>query len=199
MFITFEGGEGAGKTTLIDRLHTFLQKEGKSVLLTRAPGGTEVGALIRDILLRHEPLSSRTELFLFLADRSEHVAQIIRPALANGAIVLCDRFNDSSVAYQGVGRGFGEQWVAELCAFACDGLQPDLTFYLDLDPKIGLQRVQRTKDRIEGEKLAFHQKIRAAYLTIAKKEPARFHVLDATKTPEEVFEEACSHILSVIH
>ena len=159
---------------------------------TRAPGGTITGNLVRDIVLHHKgALCSRAELLLFLADRSQHVEEVIQPALKNGMVVLCDRFNDSTMAYQGGARGFDPEWVSKLCAFATQNLQPDITLYLDLDPKEGLNRVHhRTKDRIEAESLAFHQKIREAYLAIAKKEPKRFHVLDASKSPDEVFAQA---------
>ena len=148
--------------------------------------------------LHRQPLSTRTELFLYLADRAEHVDRVIIPELESGSIVLCDRFHDSTVAYQGVGRGFGVEWTTQLCAFASAGLQPDLTFYLDIDPILGLSRVQRSKDRIEAEDIAFHQKIREAYLAIAKNEPDRFRVIDASRAPEQVYEEVCSQILSVI-
>lgn len=198
MFITFEGGEGAGKTTLIQKVNTELQQRGKKTLQTRAPGGTQIGSAIRDMLLHIQGLSPRSELLLFLADRAQHVDEIIRPALEQGSIVLCDRFNDSTLAYQGGARGFDEEWICSLCNFATKNLQPDITLYLDIDPKIGLGRVSRSKDRIESEKLAFHQKIRDAYLRIAQKEPQRFHLLDATKTPDEVFKAACSIIFSVI-
>lgn len=198
MFITFEGGEGAGKTTLIQKISSELQKRGMKILQTRAPGGTQIGSAIRDMLLHIQGLSPRSELLLFLADRAQHVEEIIRPALQDGSVVLCDRFNDSTLAYQGGARGFDEAWVRSLCNFATGDLQPDLTLYLDIDPKIGLARVSRSKDRIESEKLAFHQKIRDAYLSIAQKEPERFHVLDAGKTPEEVFNDACSIIFSAI-
>lgn len=191
MFITFEGGEGAGKTTLIERIYSEFQKRGKKAMKTRAPGGTITGNLVRDILLHKGALCPRAELLLFLADRSQHVEEVIQPALKSGTVVLCDRFNDSTMAYQGGARGFDPEWVGKLCAFATNNLQPDITLYLDLDPKEGLNRVHhRTKDRIEAESLAFHQKIRDAYLAIAKKEPKRFHVLDASKSPDEVFAQA---------
>jgi dTMP kinase len=174
-----------------------LQKQGKKVLKTRAPGGTQVGSAIRDVLLHIQGLSSRAELFLFLADRSEHVDKVILPALQSGTLVLCDRFNDSTLAYQGGARGFDEEQVRKLCAFATQDLQPDLTLYLDIDPQLGLSRVRRSKDRIESEQITFHEKIRQVYLKIAKKEPDRFHVLDASKAPEEVYKEACSIIFKV--
>lgn len=191
MFITFEGGEGAGKTTLIQRIYDEFEKRGKKAMKTRAPGGTITGNLVRDILLHKEGLCPRAELLLFLADRSQHVDEVILPALKNGIVVLCDRFNDSTLAYQGGARGFDSDWVQKLCSFATQNLQPDLTLYLDLDPQDGLKRVDhRTKDRIEKESLSFHQKIREAYLAIAKKEPKRFHVLNASRSPDDVFSQA---------
>ena len=160
LLITFEGGEGAGKTTLIEKLYEDLKQRGCSVIKTREPGGTEIGKEVRNWLLhsRNVPLGKRTELLLFLADRAQHVDELILPALSQGAIVLCDRFNDSSVAYQGGARGIDLESVKELCAFACDRLVPDLTLYLDLDPEIGFARNQKSrqgKDRIESETLAF--------------------------------------------
>lgn len=192
MFISFEGGEGAGKSTLIQKIHEEFLKREKSILLTRAPGGTMTGELIRHLLLHHDEkdISSRCELFLFLADRAQHVEQIILPALKEHKIVLCDRFNDSTVAYQGGARGFDPNWVRKLCHFATNNLEPDITLYLDIDPHEGLKRVQRSKDRIEKEDIAFHQKIRMAYLEIAKNEPQRFHVLDASQSPDDVFQQA---------
>ncbi len=192
MFISFEGGEGAGKSTLITKLYEYLQAQKKPVLLTRAPGGTMTGELIRHLLLHHDEkdISSRTELFLFLADRAQHVQEVILPALEARKFVLCDRFNDSTVAYQGGARGFDPEWIRKLCHFATQDLEPVITLYLDIDPQEGLRRVQRTKDRIEKENLPFHQKIRQAYLAIAKKDPKRFHVLDGSKTPDAVFQDA---------
>ena len=192
LLISFEGGEGAGKSTLIHKVYEYLQAEKKPVLLTRAPGGTMTGELIRHLLLHHneQDVSSRTELFLFLADRAQHVQEVILPALAQKKIVLCDRFNDSTVAYQGGARGFDPDWVRTLCHFATQNLEPIITLYLDIDPHEGLKRVQRSKDRIEQEDITFHQKIRTAYLSIAKKEPKRFHVLDGSKPPQDVFQDA---------
>lgn len=192
MFISFEGGEGAGKSTLIQKIYEHLLQLEQPVLLTRAPGGTMTGELIRHLLLHHDEkdISSRSELFLFLADRAQHVQEVILPALAQKKIVLCDRFNDSTVAYQGGARGFDPSWVRQLCLFATQDLEPNLTLYLDIDPQEGLSRVKRSKDRIEKEALSFHQKIRSAYLAIAKKDPKRFHVLDGSKAPHDVFEQA---------
>jgi dTMP kinase len=192
VLISFEGGEGAGKSTLIQKIYDDLILRQKNVLLTRAPGGTMTGELIRHLLLHHDvnDVSPRCELFLFLADRSQHVQEVILPALAKNLIVLCDRFNDSTVAYQGGARGFDPDWVRKLCLFATQNLEPNITLYLDIDPHEGLKRVSRSKDRIEKEAITFHEKIRAAYLEIAKKEPKRFHVIDASKSPEDVFAQA---------
>jgi dTMP kinase len=202
-FLTFEGGDGAGKSTLIDKLHRYLERMGKSILKTRAPGGTKVGETIRSLLLTKSetPLSERGELFLFLADRAQHVDEIIYPALQKGQIVLCDRYNDSTVAYQGTARGFEPVWTRSLCDFATKGLQPDLTLYLDIDPKIGLSRVANTgidKDRIESEALSFHEKIRLAFHNIAKEEPKRFRILDASRSPDDVFEQALGILNDVL-
>ncbi len=194
LFITFEGGDGAGKSTLIDKIHRYLEQD-SDVITTRAPGGTAIGQKIRDLLLHtHDlPLSARCELLLYLADRAQHVEELIVPALQQGKIVLCDRFNDSTIAYQGGARGLDAEVVSQLCQLACSDLKPDLTLYLDLDPKIGLERIKKTglaKDRIESETLQFHQNIRKTFKEIAKKEPKRFIIIDASKTPDEVFTQA---------
>ena len=192
MLISFEGGDGAGKSTLIQKIYDDLNAQGQDVLLTRAPGGTMTGELIRHLLLHHDEkdISPRCELFLFLADRAQHVQEVILPALQQKRIVLCDRFNDSTVAYQGGARGFDLDWIRKLCLFATQNLEPDITLYLDIDPEEALKRVNRSKDRIEKEALEFHKKIRGAYLEIAKKEPKRFHVIDASRNPDDVFTEA---------
>lgn len=193
-FVTFEGGDGAGKTTLVGNLARRLKEKGLPVVLTRAPGGTDLGQKIRDLLLHGKDyaIAKRAELFLFLADRAQHVEQLIRPALEDGKIVLCDRFNDSTIAYQGHARGLSEDIVAKQCALACDGVQPDCTFYLDIAPQIGLERVQKggAKDRIEAESLEFHEKIRSAFLRIAKREPERVFILDASLPLKEVERQA---------
>ncbi|MBS3904976.1 MAG: dTMP kinase [Simkania sp.] len=194
MLITFEGGEGAGKSTLIKHLAQEMESLGYSILCTRAPGSLRIGEKIRDLLLHSDlgEITPKTELFLFLADRASHVDHEIRPALEMDKIVLCDRFNDSTVAYQGMARGLGEDEVEKLCTFACSGLKPDLTFYLDIDPALGLQRATSVanSDRIESETLAFHQRIREAYQHIAKKEPKRVYLIDAKQPPEHVYKQA---------
>ncbi|MBX7065949.1 MAG: dTMP kinase [Parachlamydiales bacterium] len=192
-FISFEGGEGAGKTTLIEEMARQLSKEGHHVLKTREPGGTKLGEHIRAILLQHtEPVSAYAELSLFLASRAQHIMEVIGPALEAGKIVLCDRFNDSSVAYQGAARGLGMEQVSAFCKFISQGVEPQLTLYLDLDPRIGLARAakERKQDRIEAETIMFHEKIREAYLEIHRAERHRFHLIDANLPPAKVFEEA---------
>lgn len=203
VFITFEGGEGAGKTTVIQSLETALKQEGRDVLSTREPGGSELGAKIRHLLLeqRTPPICCRAELLLFLADRAEHVSAVLLPALEQGKIILCDRFTDSTYAYQGVARGLPSPLLAPLCAFASQDLTPDLTFYLDIDPEIGLSRVVKArtaKDRIESETISFHQKLREAFSQIAKDHPQRVTTLDGTSSPQALFHLAKQKINRLI-
>lgn len=200
VLITFEGGEGAGKTTLINHLYGSLSSETRSVMKTRQPGGTPLGAKIRELLLTpaEKPVAPLAELFLFLADRAQHVEESIRPALDKGTIVLCDRFCDSTIAYQGAARGLDLDLIEELCLFSTSDLIPDLTFYLDIDPKIGFERVRKERgkgDRIEQETLEFHTRIRDCYLALAEKEPHRIFVLDATDSIEEIHQTA----LEIVH
>lgn len=189
LFVSFEGGEGAGKTTLIDSLARQIAARGHHVIKTREPGGTYLGEHVRTLLLDQRELSPYAELFLFLAARAQHLQEVIRPALEERKIVLCDRFNDSTVAYQGMGRGLGEEKVAELCRYACQELEPDVTFYLDIDPKQGLMRARRDHptDRIESEGVEFHKRIREAFLGMKQK---RIHFIDASQSPETVCAEA---------
>jgi dTMP kinase len=201
LFITFEGGEGAGKTTLIEQISRKLAEEGYNVLRTREPGGTQLGEHIRAILLQHtEAVSPYAELCLFLASRAQHILEVIGPALEEGKIVLCDRFNDSSIAYQGAARGLGMERVAEFCEFISQGLRPNLTLYLDLDPELGLSRAAkaRKQDRIESETIMFHKKIREAFIAIHKGDQHRFRLVDATLPPERVFQEAMKFIHPVL-
>ena len=196
LFITFEGGEGAGKTTLISRLELELRKQGGQILVTREPGGTELGKQIRRLLLHKEPsvqISPHAELLLFLADRAQHLDQVIKPALLKGVTVLCDRFNDSTIAYQGYARGLGVEAVEQLCKLVCGDSVPDLTFYLDIDPKLGMERAirqQRVMDRMETEQIAFHEKVRQGFLKIADKDKPRVCVIDARQSADKVFEQA---------
>lgn len=201
LFITFEGGEGAGKTTLVDGIQKSLQAQGLSVLRTREPGGTPLGEAIRGLLLEQKrgmPIGAEAECLLFLAARAQHLDGVIAPALNQGKIVLCDRFHDSSIAYQGGGRCLGIAHVKNLCDLVCRGVKPTLTFYLDIDPEVGLRRAAqaRSADRMEQEKLTFHQRVRDAFLLLAKEDPERICVLDATKTPDELLNEALRKIES---
>jgi len=202
ILISFEGGEGAGKTTLIEGIFRHLYSLKRHVIKTREPGGTPFGEKVRALLLSdfETPPSPYAELALFLASRAEHVAQVILPALEKGMVVLCDRFHDSSIAYQGIARGLGKKEVEEMSLFLSQGLEPCLTFYLDIDPSIGLQRVAKSRghDRMEQEGLAFHRKIREAYLELVKESPDRMIRLDATLPKERVYQEAMGHIAKML-
>lgn len=185
-FITIEGIEGAGKSTLAEALRQRLISNNLEVVLTREPGGGEIGDLIRDLLLDlGKQMSLRAELLLFEAARAQHVDEVIAPALGRGAIVICDRFADSSIAYQGRARGIEADTITCLNDFATQGLKPNLTILLDLAADAGLAR-QRSVDRISSEGLAFHESVREGYLAIARAEPDRVVVVDAARPFEEV-------------
>jgi dTMP kinase len=190
-FVVFEGGEGAGKSTQIEAFTRWLEARGDEVVATREPGGTKIGQRVRDVLLDPElaDMNERAEALLYAADRAQHVAEVIRPNLEQGKIVVSDRFLDSSLAYQGIGRGLGLQQIYDISEWATGGLLPDLVFYMKLDPEVGLERVGDDRDRIELEERDFHDRVGAAYMQIAEKYPARFVVLDAGKPPEEVHAE----------
>lgn len=182
-FISFEGVEGCGKSTLMESLAQRLEARSLPVVRTREPGGTPAGERIRDLVLdaRHESLSPLSELFLMLASRAQVVAEVIRPALERGDIVLCDRYGDASTAYQGVGRGLGLERVEELNRLATGELYPDLTFLVDLDPEEGRRRIGgRGRDRMEQEASAFHLRVREGYRELAQRHPERFVTLDGT-------------------
>ncbi len=189
LFVTFEGGDGSGKSTQSALLAEWLQNQGRTVVLTREPGGTELGDEIRDIVLhRRGHISPRAEALLYAADRAHHIATKVRPALAEGAIVLQDRYLDSSVAYQGAGRVLSPEEVRNLSLWAAEDLLPDLTILLDLDETVGRDRLKaRTKyDRLEDEEQDFHARVRAGYLALAQAEPDRFLVLAATDPVESI-------------
>jgi dTMP kinase len=190
LFVTFEGGDGVGKSTQARLLEEWLTDAGRTVVRTREPGGTEVGVLIRDIVLHHRgEVSARAEALLYAADRAHHVESVVRPALARGEVVIQDRYLDSSVAYQGAGRVLGADEVRELSLWAVEGLLPDLTVLLDLDPGIARGRLDaddKPFDRLESEKAEFHERVREAFLGLATAEPGRFLVLDAALPPIEL-------------
>lgn len=187
MFIAFEGGEGAGKSTQEGLLAEHLVQLGRTVVRTREPGGTPAAEAIRQVVLspEYEGLDDRAEALLFAAARGEHATRVIRPALQRGDVVICDRFIDSSIAYQGVGRELGIDRVRELSMWATGGLLPDLTVVLDIDPRIGLSRVAEP-DRLEAQPLEYHQRVRRGFLDLAQADPARYLVLDASGEVGEI-------------
>ncbi len=183
-FITFEGPDGSGKTTQINLLKDYLIGEGYEVIMTREPGGTAIGEAIRNIILdiKHEEMDPVTEMLLYAASRAQHVNQLIRPALEEGKTVLCDRFVDSSIAYQGVGRGLGIETVEEINKVALGGISPNITFFLDIDPEVGLERGQARgngADRLELEALEFHKKVYQGFRALCSRYPHRFKRIDA--------------------
>jgi dTMP kinase len=200
LFVAFEGVEGAGKGTQIRLAKEWLEEQGAEVLVTREPGGTEVGEQLRTMLLDHETghIEPKTEALLFAASRSQHVASVIRPALAEGKVVITDRYIDSSLAYQGWARGLGEQDVLTLNVWATQGLFPDLVILLHLEPEAGLLRSLEEPDRIEMEGGDFHAKVSDAYLRIAEEHPERFVIVDADDTPEKVHERVVEALKRVL-
>lgn len=198
-FIAFEGGEGAGKSTQERLLTDALVARGHVVTRTREPGGTPAGEAIRHVLLSPEytGLDHRAEALLFAAARGEHVARVVRPALARGEVVICDRYLDSSVAYQGYGRDLGPERVRDLSLWATGGLLPDLTVLLDIDPAIGLGRFV-DRDRLEAEPLAYHQRVRAGFLALAAADPGRYLVLDAQQDTDAIAEAVLARVLAVV-
>lgn len=186
-FITLEGGDGAGKTTVLGRVAAYLQNHSMPYIITREPGGIEIAEKIRSIILNpaHTAMDSRTEALLYAAARSQHLAEVVEPALQQGLTVLCDRFVDSSLVYQGHARGLGIGNVQSINDFATGGLKPDLTFYLDVDPEVGLARIAANQDRevnrLDLENLSFHQKVREGYQQVVQSDPDRVVVLDANR------------------
>lgn len=198
VFITFEGGDGSGKSTQLRLLGERLRAEGREVVETAEPGGTAIGSQIRRILLdrKNSELCATAELLLMFASRAQNVDQVIMPALGEGKIVLCDRFTDSSLVYQGAARGLGSETVLELDRIACRGLIPDLTIYVDVDVETGLARTQKRNVDIQGietrldeQEAAFHRKARDAYLRLAADEPRRIKLVDGSRDPESVASE----------
>jgi len=185
-FIVLEGGDGVGKSTQRALLGRWLEERGYEVVLTREPGGTELGDLLRSALLHGGHVDARTEALLFATDRAHHVHTVVRPALERGAMVVSDRYLDSSAAYQGAARELGMDEVRDLSLWATNHLLPDLTIVLDLDPEVAVARREGAPDRLERESLDFHRRVRAGFLLLAAADPARYLVLDATKDPREL-------------
>lgn len=207
MFITLEGCEGAGKTTLMQSIAEWFSQKGHDVVATREPGGTVLGQALRSIVVDKVQMDivPPAELFLYMADRAQHVAEVIKPALAQGCVVISDRYIDSTIAYQGYARGLSEQQIQELCTMATGGLLPDHTLVLDLDPAIGLERVVKRlqkegnilgKTRYEEEALEFHQSLRNAYLKLAEKD-GRYVVFNAEKDLAAVREDVLRWLASI--
>lgn len=205
-FLSFEGGEGSGKTTQWQLLTRALQERGIPLVATREPGGTPAGMAIRRLLLTPEgsALEPLPELLLYAADRAHHVAQVIAPALQAGKWVLCDRYQDSTTVYQGMVRGIAEDRIQTLAQWATGGLKPHLTFLFDVAPEVGLQRSKSRlaeqnsrEDRFETEAVHFHEKVRQGFLKLAKREPERFVVLDASLDPETLHQRVLNKVLTL--
>jgi len=196
-FITFEGLDGAGKSTQLAALGAMLAQRGQACITTREPGGTALGESLRELLL-HRQMTPVTELLLIFAARAEHVEATIRPALARGAWVLCDRFTDATIAYQCHGRGLPRPWVDELQSWAHPGLRPDLTLLFDIDPDAAASRrlaAGTTPDRFESQRMEFHRRVRDGYRALANAEPDRFLVLDATRPATETSAAVAQRVL----
>jgi dTMP kinase len=199
LFITFEGVEGSGKTTQIQRLKKYLTQKGIPCKVTREPGGCSIGEKIRKILLNpdHREMVPTTELLLYEAARAQHVKEVIKPFLEKEGVVLCDRFSDATLAYQGAGRRMDLKWIQRLNHLSSQGIRPDVTFLLDCPSDVGLKRAiqrnrtlrQEREERFEREEIEFHRRVRKGYLAIARKEPRRVKVIDTRKGEEKVFEK----------
>lgn len=192
--ITLEGGEGSGKSTILDMIREFLEGHAIDFMVTREPGGVPISEKIRNIILdvNHTEMDARTEALLYAAARRQHLVEKVLPALDQGKVVIFDRFVDSSLVYQGYCRGIGVEEVYQLNLFATEGFTPDVTLYLDVDPEIGLKRVNsgdREVNRLDLENMDFHEKVREGYLILAEKNPNRYHMIDANKSLESVYKQ----------
>jgi dTMP kinase len=194
LFLCFEGGDGAGKSTQVRLLTAELEARGREVLVTRQPGGTALGAQIRELVLHGDHVSPRAEALLFAADKAHHVDELIRPALASGTVVVTDRYTDSSIAYQGAGRDLGADEIRELQHWAVGGLFPDLTIVLDVSPEVGRARRGDLHDRLESEADIFHAAVRQGFLDLAAREPQRYLVIDAGLPAEQIHAEVVARI-----
>ncbi len=199
LFVAFEGGDGAGKSTQAALLEQWLTGAGREVVRTREPGGTVVGRAIREVVLHGDHVAPRAEALLFAADRAHHVAEVVRPALERGAVVLTDRYVDSSLAYQGAGRALGVDEVARLSQWATEGLKPDLVVLLDVDPLVGLSRAGETPDRIEAESLDFHERVRQGFLDLAGADHDRYLVIPADQPSDRVLALVQERLSGVVH
>jgi dTMP kinase len=196
-FITFEGAEGSGKSTQIEKVFRYIKEERKKdVMILREPGGVAISEKIRDILLdvHNAEMCSEAETLLYMAARAQLTEQVLLPALKAGKIVLCDRFLDSTIVYQGYGNGVDLQLIEQIGKFATQNVQPQLTFLFDIDAKIGLARIQREKDRIENRAIDYHNRVRQGYLTIAQENPERIKVIEVNKSKEEIAEIVRAHV-----
>lgn len=199
LFITFEGADGCGKTTQLNKIAELLKEKGYEVVTTREPGSLEIGQKIRNILLHHDGIvSDNCEMFLFLADRAQHVDTFIKPAIESGKIVLCDRHTDSTIAYQGYGRGNDIEKLVNLNKIATSGLTPDLTVVFDVDTEVAQTRVGKEKDRLESAGIEFHKKVRKGYLQLAKENPNRIKVVNANNSIDTVYNDTKSIIIDLI-
>ena len=209
MFITFEGIEGSGKTTQIQRVHDYLRQKGHDVVVTREPGGSHIGRQIRSILLdsKNKGLNPLAELLLYMADRAQHLDEIVKPGLSAGKVILCDRYYDATIAYQGYARGLNIDLISRLHWIAFADYKPDMTFLLDLPPETGLGRAWRqiengqragTETRFEEEALGFHRRVREGYLALAHLEPRRFKIIDASAPKDRVEREIIAVLDSAI-
>lgn len=197
LFITLEGGDGAGKSTQIENIGSFFEKKGLVVVHSREPGGTRIGEKLRDILLdsSNTEMDDVTEMMIYAAARAQHVRELVKPALEEGSVVICDRFLDSSIAYQAYGRGLGDM-VNIVNSYATDGLPPDITFWMDIDPDAGRERVSKMGDfdRLEMEARDFHYRVYEGYKAIAKSNPERVKRIDASRSVEEISGEIIKYL-----
>ena len=209
MFITLEGIEGCGKTTQINHLSTFFENRGQPCVVTREPGGTAIGKEIRSILLNpaNKDMVPRAELLLYMADRAQHITALVKPRLAENSVVLCDRYFDATVVYQGFARGLDTRFIYELHRLVLEDFKPDITILLDLSPRIGLARAWKqldngtrsgTESRFEEETLSFHEKVRAGYLELARLEPERFRTIDASGDENQVQKDIRAALMEYI-
>ena len=200
LFITFEGADGCGKTTQLNLLEKYLKDKGLDVIVTREPGAKGLGEKFREILLNYDGIvSDRCESFLFLADRAQNIDTIVKPAVSSGKIVLCDRHIDSSVAYQGYGRGLDIQQIKNLNTIAAGGMLPDLTLVFDIDIETSMQRVGKNKDRMENSGNEFFNRVRNGYLELAKQEPDRIKVVDSTASIDDIHNKVKNIVLTLLN